>query len=468
MRILVLTLMMSVLSQGAFGSETVKRLWTMLCNADLSGFSYLGDLDDDSLLGRADKAECKQASILEVVESEECKKTLFKNIPEDLKREKIVGLLSLEDLKYFSEASTSSRDLAREVILQKGFTLNMKYIKKKDIVSLTILLSETRDVTKLKIKNLRWEILKAVLESNLELKFDNLEKLDISNNLIYNEIIEDSPFGHVLIMYFFECYLGYVPYDQNDFCDINNFLLSRMSSLTNLDLENNLIRDAGAIANIESLTLTSLNLGRNQIGPAGAIAIYSMDSLTSLNLGWNQIGDEGATAIAGMAKLISLSLGENQIGPAGATAIARMASLTNLDLEDNQIEDAGATAIANSPQMARLTSLNLMGNHIGVAGARAIANSPQMASLTSLNLSYNQLGDEGAQAIANSQYMARLTILVLSLNRIGLAGATAIAESEHMARLTSLNLYNNQIRDDVKVVIINRFRQRHPKCVVVL
>jgi hypothetical protein len=56
MRILVLTLMMSFLSHSSFGAETVKRLWTMLCNADLSGFSYLGDLDDESLLGMADQA----------------------------------------------------------------------------------------------------------------------------------------------------------------------------------------------------------------------------------------------------------------------------------------------------------------------------------------------------------------------------------------------------------------------------
>jgi Leucine-rich repeat (LRR) protein len=337
MRILVLTLMMSFVSQGAFAS-----------------FSFV------KLEGFADPEEYTQTQ-------EEG--TTFENVPKEI-RQLTTTFLSLKDLKAFSEASTSSRDLARETMAQEGFILNMEDIEEKDIESLTKLLFDTTNVTKIKIQGLRWNILKAVLESNLELRFENLKEL----NLSYNGI------------------------DEGMIAEINNLLFSRMR-------------------------------------------------LTSLNLGYNHIGVAGATAIA------------NSL---------HMAKLTSLDLERNQIGDVGARAIANSEHMKNLTSLNLAWNQIGDVGASAIANSPHMARLNSLNLGLNQLGDKGAQAIANSKYMARLTSLDLGWNHIGEAGATAIAESEYMARLTSLNLYNNQIRDDVKVVIRNRLRQTHPRCVVVL
>ena len=118
MRILVLTLMMSFFSHGAFAS-----------------FSFV------KLEGFADPEEYTQ-------KQEEG--TTFETFPKEI-RQLTTTFLSLEDLKSFSQASTSSRDLAREAILQKGFALNMKDIENKDIESLTELLSQKRNVKKLKI-----------------------------------------------------------------------------------------------------------------------------------------------------------------------------------------------------------------------------------------------------------------------------------------------------------------------------
>jgi Leucine-rich repeat (LRR) protein len=387
MRILVLTLMMSFLSHSAFGA------------AEGGGAE-----------------ECTQTQ-------EEG--TTFETFPEEI-RQLTTTFLSLKDSPVFAQVSKSSRDLAREAILQKGFTLNMEVIEEENKDQLAQLLFQTRNVTKLKIKNIKWEILKAVLESNLELKFDNLEKLDLSANTIDEKMIQE----------------------------INDLLFSRIRRLTSLNLSLNQIGEAGAEAIAGLTRLTSLNLSWNQIGVEGARAIANsphISSLTSLDLSYNQIGNAGATAIANspyIARLTSLNLECSRIGVEGARAIALMSSLTSLNLCCNQIGADGARAIANSQHMANLTSLNLGGNQLGPAGATAIANSPHMARLTSLTLGSNLIGAAGATAIAESEYMARLTSLNLYNNQIREAGARAIANSPHMARLNSLNLGDNYIGDE--------------------
>jgi hypothetical protein len=169
----------------------------------------------------------------------------------------------------------------------------MRSIENKDIKRLVKLLLDTRNVTKLKIKNLKWSILRLALEKlPAEFRFDNLEKLDISYNYINGRVIQD----------------------------INNLLFSRMSSLTSLHLGSNHIGVAGALAIANSphmAMLNSLNLRGNQIGNEGATAISNLTSLTNLNLGSNRIGNKGARALANsphMARLTILNLGWNQIG----------------------------------------------------------------------------------------------------------------------------------------------------------
>ena len=89
---------------------------------------------------------------------------------------------------------------------------------------------------------------------------------------------------------------------DDQFQEINNALLSKMKQLKSLNLEDNKIEAAGAlaIAQCENMKqITSLNLDLNNIGAegAGAIAI-NLTNLTSLDLGNNNIGDAGAVAIA--------------------------------------------------------------------------------------------------------------------------------------------------------------------------
>ena len=117
-------------------------------------------------------------------------------------------------------------------------------------------------------------------------------------------------------------------------CDAAN---QKLSTLTELDLDNNYISD---IKPLESLTnLTSLDLGNNQI--TDIKPLESLTSLTSLDLGNNQIIDITHNQIRDIKPLASLT------------------NLTVLDLNHNRISD-----IKPLESLTKLIRLNLSGNPI--------------------------------------------------------------------------------------------------------
>ena len=238
-------------------------------------------------------------------------------------------------------------------------------------------------------------------------------------------------------------------------------------NLTNLDLSENDISDAGATCIAEAIkvnkTLTNLNLSYNGISAAGATciaeAIKVNKTLTNLDLRYNGISAAGATCIAEAIKvnktLTNLNLSGNGIGDAGATSIAEAIkvnkTLTNLQLFYIHISDAGATCIAEAIKVNKtLTNLNLSGNGIGDAGATSIAEAIKVnKTLTNLNLSCDGVGDAGATSIAEAIKVSKtLTTLILSGKGIGDAGATSIADAIKVNKtLTTLHLLSNHISD---------------------
>ena len=157
------------------------------------------------------------------------------------------------------------------------FSFNMRHFKTNE--QLTPFLRHIKDIKTLKITGLNYDssdlLRQSLSELGAEFKFKHMESLDLS----YQEIGEDT------------------------FLDIHTHFLSRISSLTSLNLLRNKIGADGAesIAGSKHLaSLTSLNLGNNQIRAAGAEAIAGSEhlaSLTSLNLSQNGIGDAGIEAI---------------------------------------------------------------------------------------------------------------------------------------------------------------------------
>jgi Leucine-rich repeat (LRR) protein len=254
MIILVLTLMMSFLNHSAFCADPD---------------SYISE-DEELLYPREAEQDHK----------EEIPETILQKIGTYLRKEVVSTIPPL--LKG-----------ARETIAQKFFTLNMEHIKEENAANLAALLFDTKDAKNLKIVNLKWKIFKSALEMKPDLKFNNLEQLDLSNNDINDEIV----------------------------LSINEFLFSRTPNLTKIDLSD------------------------NKIGAKGTIAIALISNLITLRLSWNQIGDAGSCSIAKslhMKSLQSLSLCGNQIKDNGATDIIQsrhMNSLIILHLWGNQIEE---------------------------------------------------------------------------------------------------------------------------------
>ncbi len=188
----------------------------------------------------------------------------FLKISDDL-ISKIGSYCNIDTVKTISRSTLLSK-AAIETMVQKGFIINMESIKQEDIENFTKLLFQTRNTRALKIKGLKWDILKVSLERQPNLKFDKLEKIDISDSNITNENLEQ----------------------------INDILFSRTTVLTSINLSNNNIGDAGVIAIIANIiNLTNLNLHNNQIEDAGARAIARskhMKTLNSLYLYKNQLG----------------------------------------------------------------------------------------------------------------------------------------------------------------------------------
>jgi Ran GTPase-activating protein (RanGAP) involved in mRNA processing and transport len=133
--------------------------------------------------------------------------------------------------------------------------------------------------------------------------------------------------------------------------------------------------------------MADLNLRNNEIGPKGAEAIAEFcavsASLTTLDLWNNSIKDAGAIAIATtlkdsqVCKMADLNLSNNEIGPKGAEAIAEFcavsASLTTLDLRWNGIRSNGAALLADALRVnASLTSCNVLKNNMDVAAAHLL------------------------------------------------------------------------------------------------
>lgn len=82
-----------------------------------------------------------------------------------------------------------------------------------------------------------------------------------------------------------------------------------------LNLENNAIGDAGAIALSKNSTLRSLNVSNNSITNSGIIALSENATLATLNVSLNKYGLEGTKALAANRTLTHLVLKRSEINP---------------------------------------------------------------------------------------------------------------------------------------------------------
>lgn len=271
-------------------------------------------------------------------------------------------------------------------------------------------------------------------------------------------------------------------------------LVPRTARITELNLTETSVEDAGAVLLAEALavntTLKTLSLIRAEIGAKGSAAlaraletnhclahlelsknILDCDATSVMlgrnshleTLGVNACGIDAVGAavlsrgLASNATLQFLGLDRNAVGPDGARAIADAirshSSLARLNLWRAEIGDIGVAVMANA--VASNTSLhmvNLSECNLSDSGAGSLAKAIERnTTLTKLDVSYNAISDAGTAELAAS-LKVNLTLRVLDLegNTVGDDGAAALsglADGGQGARTLSVELQGNRITE---------------------
>jgi internalin A len=186
-----------------------------------------------------------------------------------------------------------------------------------------------------------------------------------------------------------------------------------LSSMTELDLSNNLITD---ISSLGSLTnLTTLNLRDNLITDISSLGLLT--NLTTLDLNCNKITD--ISSLGSLTNLTELDLGNNN-RITDISFLGLLTNLTTLDLNCNKITD-----ISFLSSLTNLTELDLGNNRI-----TDISFLSSLTNLTELHLRYNQITD-----ISFLSSLTNLTTLHLRYNQI-----TDISSLSSLTNLTTLDL----------------------------
>jgi uncharacterized protein (TIGR02996 family) len=175
----------------------------------------------------------------------------------------------------------------------------------------------------------------------------------------------------------------------------------------------------GALARVGWLSsLSALDLGNNLLGEDGVVALMrrgALGTLASLGLAGCGLEDRAVRRLAGadcLARLSCLHLEDNRVGTEGAKALAGLGGLIALCLDSNPVGDEGAAELVG-PTAQQLAMLSLRDCDITDHGVRLLAGLPGLGRITRLALAGPDLGAEGAVALLESAFAGSLQLLRL-------------------------------------------------------
>nr|XP_014351344.1 PREDICTED: ribonuclease inhibitor-like [Latimeria chalumnae] len=194
-------------------------------------------------------------------------------------------------------------------------------------------------------------------------------------------------------------------------CEVLSSFLSRNQSLTELNLSNNPIRDAGMslICNVKNNQIQKLSLNSCSLTSGCCEALCSFlkqnQSLRDLDLSFNKIEDLGMSEIckADNNQLQKLSLNSCSLTSGCCEALCSFLkqnqSLRELDLASNKIKDSGLSEICKADNN-QLQKLSLWGCGLTDRCCKDLASVLHTnQTLTELNLGWNALLDSGVREI---------------------------------------------------------------------
>ena len=138
---------------------------------------------------------------------------------------------------------------------------------------------------------------------------------------------------------------------------------SGLSNLEGLDLGANSLTASGLPANVFSAltSLTELQLNNNQLASLSANVFSPLTSLTELQLNNNQLASLSANVFSPLTSLAELNLSNNQLTSLPATLLTPLTSLTELQLNNNQLASLPANLLS---ALTSLTELKLNNNQL--------------------------------------------------------------------------------------------------------
>ena len=248
---------------------------------------------------------------------------------------------------------------------------------------------------------------------------------------------------------------------HNDICTKGAEMIAtlNLNSLEYLNISDNFICDLGLyyISNGNLNNLTRLNVSLNQISYNGVQYLANANfynSLTELNIEGNVLEDKGCLYIVNskLQKVLNLNIGLNNLSPISINRLSkgRLNLINRLNLERNNILSEGTLFLMDSKFISNLIELNISYNKIKDEGCKYLSNG-KLTNLEILNLKNNQITNEGIKNLAMDSWSS-LTDLNLEDNEISSEGFK-ILSTGFITNLKYLKLKGNDLTDeDIKTL----------------
>ena len=337
--------------------------------------------------------------------------------------------------------------------------------------NIAVLLSKNDELEEL---NLCCNKLKELGVRNIldSINISNLSTLNISNNHITRLKFITNILTHATKLVGLD--LSYNKLSAEGMRHFLNQMKSNFANLVKLNVSGNIISDEVAEAFTDALSentkLKELNLSDNNLHTKRISKIFNglkISTLIKLNVSHNNITDQAADYmvifLSRNKKLEELDLSHINLLSDGAIKICRttLSELTAFNISHNGITTRAAKDIATFlSRNTKLQKLDLSHNSLLSAGVIMICKT-NLSKLTTLNISHNGITVEAADDIAGFlSHNTKLQVLDLSHSDLQESGSVIVFEVlQNISVLTSLKISNcNVIKeavDQLAIVLYN-------------